>query len=249
MTDETPESKEKDYLDSYKHWRGSPNDPNFSLEFPYLLPDNENLGAPPVFRPRINMENQILVTRAYDVMFHRLLTHRILFKKSITGALITGQPGIGAFPSSDPVRQTHHRTHAAGKTTFLNFMFARLVSAQQVLLIYNVIGIHLFYRGGVYRRPATSRFKHLPRHKTGEYWPIWALIDMDGLTGEPPLSTGEKGVWPIQAASPDPAQYKKWVKYFRAAVIGMPRWSEEELLKGYVLSLFLVPAADAGRLV
>ena len=127
-------------------------------------------------------------------------------------------------------------------------MLARLVSAQQVVILYKRSGIYLFYQGIVYWRNPRSPFDHLPLHKTVKTWRIWTLIDIDKSVNEPPLEIEER-VWPIQAASPNPDQYQKWVKYFYAAVLGMPRWSEEELLRGYVLSLFLVPAADAGHLV
>ena len=189
-----------------------------------------NLGAPLVFRPNETTGNQILVTRAYDIMFHRLLTLRVMCESMTIGALITGHPGTSAFPSSDLARRTHHRTYPAGKTTFLNFMFARLVSVQRVIVLYNGSGIYIFYRGSVYRRNPQSRLEYLPLHKTGKDWRIWTLIDMDSLTGEPRLLKIER-VWPIQAAYPNPVRFKNWVKYFDPAILGMPRWSEE-LLKG-----------------
>ena len=95
--------KQKNYLEFYQYWRSRPNDSNFRLEFPYLLPDDKKREVPLPCGSEESEGCQILVTRGYDVMFHRLLTHRIFRVGKPIGALITGQPGTGTFPSSNPV--------------------------------------------------------------------------------------------------------------------------------------------------
>lgn len=72
----------------YNHWRGTPFTEKES--YPYSL----SLGDF-AFYPELGSD--ILVTEAYDTMFHRLLDIRIAHT-GCRGAVITGQPGIGASP-------------------------------------------------------------------------------------------------------------------------------------------------------
>jgi len=51
---------------------------------------------------------QILITKAYDNMLHRLLAFRMQNQSHLRGAVVTGQPGVGAsFPPGDSA--TTHR--------------------------------------------------------------------------------------------------------------------------------------------
>ena len=70
---------------------------------------------------------------------------------------------------------------------FLNFMLARLLSARQVVLLCDVNRTRLFYRGQVYSRLTVPGFENLPKRTGVWYHPIWALMDMDTRTQEPPL--------------------------------------------------------------
>jgi hypothetical protein len=86
-----------------------PTESIFGSTFPYKLPlgaDTDNISPLP-FLPNSVCGNQILVTRAYDDMFHRLLRLRMNDKGDTKGAVLTGQPGIGMSPRFDPhsVRQ------------------------------------------------------------------------------------------------------------------------------------------------
>ena len=117
-------------------------------------------------------------------------------------------------------------------------MLVRLIAAKQVVVLYDNDVAWLFYDGKVYRS-LSQAFRDLPKYRKG-YFPVWALIDMD-LKTEPPLSKN-KDVWPIQAASPDPKRWKSWVKYYEPRQLGMPLWTEADLVEGYVLSLFSLPA-------
>ena len=104
--------------------------------------------------------------------------------------------------TTPPHETTDRRIHSPGKSTFLKFMLACLISAQ-VVLQYTVSMVRLFFDGKVYSRPASRGLEGLPVHRNAPYSPIWALIDMDLKKQEPPVDP-ETNVWPIQASSPDP---------------------------------------------
>jgi len=171
-------------------------------------------------------------------MLHRLLRLRIKDMGRRVGAVITGQPGIGVSLRlrSSPHVTTHQRIRPPGKTTFLKFMLAFLISARQVVILCNSKKIYLFYRGQVYSRPTSGSFYDLPKRGTS-YFPIWTLIDVDYGDGGPPLDS-DQNVWPIQASSPNRIRWKSWRKQNRAALLGMPLWSMDELMKGYVFSFW-----------
>jgi len=48
------------------------------------------------FRSRETSGDKILITRSFDDMFYRLLYIRLFDKGHRRGAVLTGQPGIGA---------------------------------------------------------------------------------------------------------------------------------------------------------
>ena len=76
---------------------------------------------------------------------------------------------------------------------------------------------------------------NLPKRKT-QYYPLWVLIDVDYENHGPPLAS--TNVWPIQTSSPNSARWKAWRKQTGGALLGMPLWNMDELMKGYVFSLF-----------
>jgi len=156
------------------------------------------------------------------------------------GVVLTGQPGVGA--------TTHRRIGSPGKTTFPNFMLARLISARQVVLPRKPTQVHLFYYGQVYSRPTVLGLEGLPENAQTPHFPIWALVDADLRKGEPPI-IDTSNVWPIQASSPNPARWDSWSEQYRAAELGMPLWNMEELMEGYVFSLFSLSAIDPGHVV
>ena len=236
------------YQKFYEKWDDKSSRSKFlETKFPYELslgaheppPGADSKGVPLLpFRNEIMSGDKILVTKSYDDMFHRLVRLRNEYEGR--GAVITGQPGIGGSPTrSSPHTMTHRPAHSPGKTTFLIFMLARLISAHQVVLLCGNAKIHLFYRGQVYYQPAESDFT-LPRSLYDH--PIWSLIDVDFKDREPPESiTGIRSVWPIQTSSPNPVRWKYWSKQAEAAILGMPLWTMEELVKGYVFNLFPLP--------
>jgi len=66
------------------------------------------------------------------------------------------------------------------------FMLARLILAQQVVLLCDPGRLYLFYQGIVYSQPTCSHFEYLPEHKSMDYFPIWTLIDWDSGNWGPP---------------------------------------------------------------
>ena len=114
-------------------------------------------------------------------------------------------------------------------------MLARLLSAHQVALLVKTTYAYLFYQGKVYRRSAKLAFWDLPKNPKHEYCPILGLIDVDHKDRGPNLERGVN-VWPIQVSSPNPRLWKHWVRQNEAATLGMPLWSTEELMRGYVFS-------------
>ena len=132
---------------------------------------------------------------------------------------------------------THRPVRSPGKTTFQMFTLARLLSAHQVVLLCDNSELYLFFRRKVYNQSAESRIV-LPQSR----YPIWALIDVDYQDREPPYAlTGSASVWPIQTSPPNPVRWKNWAKQTGAAILGMPLWTMEELIEGYVFSWFPLP--------
>jgi hypothetical protein len=240
------------YQQFYEYWRSDSARSNFHNTFPYKLPLGADLNGEPFlpFGSGVTFGNQIVVTRSYDETFRRLLRLREDDKGSRRGVALTGQPGVGESSRQDPPPRatTNRHIHSPGKTTFLNFLLARLISARQVVLLYGVSGIRLFFKGRVYSRPAVYGFGSLPRRPGAQYSPIWMLTDIDNKSEALPFPTGLK-VWPIQASSPNPARWKVWQKQYGAALWGMPLWDMKELMEGYAFSLFSLSTIDPGHVV
>jgi len=110
-------------------------------------------------------------------------------------------------------------------------MLVRLISARQVVLLLDTKQVTLFYDGKAYYRSALEGFIHVPKPAGENDYPAWALIDMDNLNAGPTLDTTSE-VWPIQASSLKPVQWKSWSKQFHAAEWGMPLWTNGELAYG-----------------
>ena len=132
---------------------------------------------------------------------------------------------------SPPCTATHRCIYSLGKSTFLNFMLAQLISAHQVVLVCKSSETHLFYHGQVYSRSTGAGLCGLPTRQQTRYCPIWALIDVDYQDRGPPIDDGSN-IWPIQVSSPKPVRWKSWSKQNGAAQLGMSLWSIEELTEG-----------------
>jgi len=125
-------------------------------------------------------------------------------------------------------------------------MLARLISDRQVVLLCTTSKIYLFYHGRVYFRSTQYGFGDLPKRQGGSYCPIWALLDVDYLDQGPPFAADDE-IWPIQASSPKPIQWKSWRKQYNAALLGMPLWEMDELMEGYVFSVLSLSAINSSH--
>jgi len=78
----------------YEHWLQNPFRP--SSNFPYDISLGENdVGEPLLqFHPYDTADSKIMITEAYDRIFHRILDLRQT-DPDTQGVVITGQPGIG----------------------------------------------------------------------------------------------------------------------------------------------------------
>lgn len=113
-------------------------------------------------------------------------------------------------------------------------MLARLLSTKQVVLFSSSSLLYLFFDGRVYLS-TTGHFLNLPKHR--EKYDLWALVDLDIQSSGPSVPVGSH-IWTMQVSPPDPSRYKDWRKQANAALWGMPLWSMEELLAGYVLAFY-----------
>ena len=82
--------KNSRFQEFYDYWRASPHDFGSSQSFPYNL----SLGTKPPLHPYRTSDSQIVVTKSYDEMYYRLLDLHENGDPG-SGAVITGQPGIG----------------------------------------------------------------------------------------------------------------------------------------------------------
>ena len=126
-------------------------------------------------------------------------------------------------------------------------MLARLISADQVVLLCGSDNIYLFYQDQVYMRLTQFGIDGLPIRRE-KYCPVWALIDVDFSDRGPPLDS-TSNAWPIQVSFPSRIRWKSWRKQYGAAELGMPLWNEKELMTGCVFSFFSLSAIDPGHVV
>ena len=92
------------YQDFYEHWLKIPANTTFPDTFPYNLSlgkDTDGLSLLPFDRESTSGD-EILITRAYDSTFHRLLRLRKDDTGKERGVVLTGQPGIGASMTRSP---------------------------------------------------------------------------------------------------------------------------------------------------
>ena len=136
----------------------------------------------------------------------------------------------------------HRRICSLGKSNFLKFMLAWLLSAQQVVLLCDNTRAYLFYCREVYFRATSDGFWDLPVHREEPYRSVWGLIDVDFGEHGPPISSNPI-IWPIQASPPKSVRWRSWHKQFTdSALWGMPLWSLDELVEGYAFSSFYSPS-------
>ena len=95
----------------YDHWYTDSSGDDFINAFPYLLSlgVNEDGASLLPFKSTSTSRNQIVVTKSYDDMLHRLLHLRMGDTGDVQGVVLTGQPGVGAYVIGSPPRATHRR--------------------------------------------------------------------------------------------------------------------------------------------
>ena len=226
-----------DYKNFYDHWRNRAYGSGLRKRFPYKL----SLGVPGPMGADNTSNSEIVVTSAYHEMYYRILGFRKRSASAVRngGIVLTGQPGVGAslwlnsyLCNNSPV------FHCPGKTLFLDFMLLRLMSANQVVLLFTGSALYLFCDEHVYMR-VPGYFLNLPTFQGASRFPIWTLVDADDLNHAPPINVSQN-IWPIQASSPNPNRWNTWSKRRDAALLGMPLWDIHELMEGYVTVIHVV---------
>ena len=97
------ELAENRYQKFYKTWRDKPSKSDFPNAYPYDLSLGTDEDGPLLpFRSTNTLGDRILVTKAYDDVFHRILRLRAKDLGGSRGAVITGQPGVGASLRPNP---------------------------------------------------------------------------------------------------------------------------------------------------
>ncbi|KAJ3510035.1 hypothetical protein NLJ89_g4900 [Agrocybe chaxingu] len=177
-------------------------------------PENEIpnvIETPPRFKPTLSF----LVRDSYKELFDRVWYRGLAHPR--TGVLITGQPGIG-------------------NTTFLWYTLIRLLNRRQPVLFVRNWDLILFFHDGVFTIPRSELGRaSLPTLPGRCRAFIWTLLELDGAQGEPETSLLEDPCFPVQASSPNPKRYSKWVRVRNAAKWGLPLWDKVELMKGLEL--------------
>ncbi|KAK7683592.1 hypothetical protein QCA50_013430 [Cerrena zonata] len=163
-----------------------------------------------------------IVLKSYRTLYHRVV--RLQRAMPTGGVVITGQPGIG-------------------KTTWLWFMLICFIAEGKVVAFYLDGTMYLFRHGHVYRA-LPNLGGTLSDFVESSQDTIWCLIGSDLQIIPPPahlVSQGVSKIFPIQASPPDYRRYKEWIDRRGGIVLGMPLWTEEELMAGFRLQKLYTP--------
>jgi hypothetical protein len=182
--------------------------------------------------------SSILVRECYPKMFDNIWACG-LSSQGDTGAIVTGQPGIGVYlPAYLQFRE--RLTMFEGKTLFQFYALVRLLQQKQVVLFLSRSGeeLYLFYHDGVHTIPTASlKDSDLPIPSTlsSDVF-IWSLFDIPERN-EPNTLLVLPPCVPVQTTSPDPCRYKTWDKQRSPLFTALPLWTRNELAQGYVLPI------------
>ena len=125
-----------------------------------------------------------------------------------------------------------------GKTLFNLYLLIRLLQRKQVVL-FSPDGrtVYLFYHNEVYKaRMVDLERDFLPIPIPSSKAFIWSLFDIR-KPEEPELFMVSHPCFPVQTALPDPIRYHTWRKKRDPLLTGLPLWTREELVQGYVLPI------------
>ena len=81
------------------------------------------------------------------------------------------------------------------------------------------------------------RHSNLPKPKSSKVF-MWSLIDFKHV-GEPLPYMISCPRFPVLTTSPNPLRYNIYVKVDRPMFTGLPLWTREELVRGYVLPSYV----------
>ncbi|RPD74981.1 hypothetical protein L226DRAFT_535188 [Lentinus tigrinus ALCF2SS1-7] len=160
----------------------------------------------------IHTRSLVVHGEAYTKMALRILQRRE--EAPTSGALIVGQSGCG-------------------KGCFIWYLLHILLMMDEPVLLACGVYYRLFFKGRVYEPPSRLKdFHHLPHHT--ESRPLWLLADViDG--DETLLPLDHHLLFPVKTAERHLGHGEVWATTRGAARIGLPLWSEEELVEGFVL--------------
>ncbi|KAL5482842.1 hypothetical protein ACEPAI_9437 [Sanghuangporus weigelae] len=185
------------------------------------FPEHERI-LPLAFDEENRLKNHLVQSqgRILVVEHYRRLRNRIISIENLgldQSVLLTGQPGVG-------------------KTTWLWFMLIYLLTLKKNVALHTGGDTHLFYHDHVYIASSGTKVTWPPSTAVRDR--IWCLIDSDEHVGPPPIYLtwkDEERIFPVHAASPNPARYYEWFKQRGGVIIGMPLWNEEEIIEGFQL--------------
>ncbi|KAF8513262.1 hypothetical protein BU17DRAFT_68876 [Hysterangium stoloniferum] len=195
-------------------------------------PSSPKLSLAPIARlssyPR-GLPVAVLVRKCYIEMFHRVWVRALKPPgPKDGGVLITGQPGTG-------------------KTLFLYYLLVRLLQQKQIVLF--SLGDHelfLFFHDAVYSaNPRMHPSPPTPKSSSPDVF-IWSLVDIS-VRQESQWPLLSRHCFPVLTASPDPIQYRTWMKGIMALIVGLPLWTREELSLGLQYQDFYVNFLDLLR--
>ncbi|KAL4249321.1 Crinkler effector [Abortiporus biennis] len=158
-------------------------------------------------RPKANLDEVLIVRDEYPTLFEQIFFWG--FRRSRSGVVITGQPGVG-------------------KTLFQYYCLARLLREKQIVLIsLDGISIYLFYFDEVYIAHLVDvENLNYPRARKHEF--IWLLVDTEtqGIEPSPRLLDAK---FPVQSSSLNPDAYQSWTQKRDVRFFCMDIWTREEL--------------------
>ncbi|KAM6501894.1 hypothetical protein JOM56_001871 [Amanita muscaria] len=152
----------------------------------------------------VSSDNSLMVRKCYVEAEKLVWKTALSFPK--TGAIITGQPGIG-------------------KTLFIWYLLIRLLHMEQVILLHAGGQDVLFYSGGIYGASRDARTYDLPSPGSNSF--IWSLFDLCPQEQVPAFAIHPQ-CFPVQGPSPNRDLYL-WQKQRGPFYTVFPLWTLEEL--------------------
>ena len=128
-----------------------------------------------------------------------------------------------------------------GKTLFNYYLLVRLLQRKQ-LVLFSPDGecVYLFFYDKVYAVKESLATQDvgasLPHPVSSLNIFIWSLFDIRERR-EPKRFLVTHPCCPVQTASPDPVRYRTWDEERMPLLTGLPLWTRDELVQGYILPI------------